>query len=342
MTMETPPSDVGVVPSEAVDPPPVVVAPPRRGGLVEWIWRGRTLAEARASDDSSTDRDYVRLVCEIVEVADRLSGAIDPPRQGSGYGTAILLYREALAGAMAAVGATRGGAGASFEEALRKLFGGADDGAGEIVASASALFDRDVSTVARLSEADRRREAESARRTLHAVIQALAGATMRRRRVLAQRVVRTGMFGILLSAVVVGVVLLVARLLQHPNFLERATMRTSSDYSGFSRDTHISDGRRTRLLFHTNKEDNAFAEFDMGVAKTVTFIELVNRHDCCDDRALPLAVEVSPDGKEWKEVFRRSEPFSELRQKIGPIYVRTVRVRALKKTWLHLERVAAW
>jgi hypothetical protein len=131
-------------------------------------------------------------------------------------------------------------------------------------------------------------------------------------------------------------------LLQHPNYLERAALKTSSDYSGFSRDTHMCDGRHTKLLFHTNKEDHPSAEFDMGAAKTVTYIELVNRRDCCEDRALPLAVDVSADGKEWKEVFRRTEPFTELKQKVGPVYVRAVRVRALRKTWLHLERVAAW
>jgi hypothetical protein len=339
--METPPSEVGVVPPDAVDAAPVVVAPPRRGGLVEWIWRGRALAEAKESDDASTDRDRVRLVCEIVEVADRLSAAIDPPREGSGYGTSILLYREALTAAVSALRTEQGGI-PSTDEALRKLLGGHGDDAESMVASAAVLLDKDVSTVAQLSEPERRREAEGARRLLHAAIRGLAGATMRRRRVLAQRFVRFGVFVLLCAGLVLGVVLLVARLLQHPNLLARATMRTSSDYSGFSSSTKISDGRRTRLLFHTNKEDSPSVVFDMGVAKTVTFIELANRHDCCEDRALPLAVDVSPDGKEWKEVFRRTEPFSEFRQKIGPVYVRAVRVRALRKTWLHLERVDAW
>lgn len=346
MTMETPPSEVGVVPPEAVDAPsiaeapPVAAPPPRRGGFVEWIWRRGALAEAKAGDDAAADRDHVGLVCELVEVADRLSGAIDPPREGSGYGSAILLYRDALVCALAAV--RTGSESGSREEALQKLFAGLGGDGSEFVGVASALLDQDVSGVARLSDADRRREAESARRALHAVVLALAGAARRRRRVLAQRVVRSSFLGVLLSALVVGAVLLVLRLLQHPNFLEHATMRTSSDYSGFSRDTHICDGRHTHLLFHTNKEDQPYVEFDMGVAKTVKFIELVNRRDCCEDRALPLAVDVSPDGKEWKEVFRRSEPFNEVRQKVGPMYVRAVRVRALKKTWLHLERVAAW
>jgi hypothetical protein len=230
----------------------------------------------------------------------------------------------------------------SSDEALRKLFGGLGDEAEAMVRSATALLDKDVSTVARLSEKERRSEAASARRVLHAAIHGLAGATVRRRRVLAQRYVRFGVTAVLCAALVVGIALLVVRLLQHPNLLARATMKTSSDYAGFSSSNRISDGRRTRLLFHTNKEDNPSVVFDMGVAKTVTFIELANRHDCCEDRALPLAVDVSPDGKEWKEVFRRTEPFSEFRKKVGPVYVRAVRVRALRKTWLHLERVDAW
>jgi hypothetical protein len=151
-----------------------------------------------------------------------------------------------------------------------------------------------------------------------------------------------GFLTAVLSGLVLGAVLSVARFTRHPNFLERAVVRTSSTYSGFSLKDGVCDGRKTRIIFHTNREDQPFAEFDMGAPRIIRNLELVNRRDCCEDRALPLAVEVSQDGNVWREVLRRKDAFSELHQKIPPTSVRYVRVRALKKTWFHLEKVAAW
>ena len=56
-----------------------------------------------------------------------------------------------------------------------------------------------------------------------------------------------------------------------------------------------------------------------------------------DHHESPNAIEGSLDGEEWQELGRRKEPFSKWTLEFSPTSVRYVRVKALKRTFLHLE-----
>ena len=81
-------------------------------------------------------------------------------------------------------------------------------------------------------------------------------------------------------------------------------------------------------------------EIDLGKALQFSRVEVQNRSDCCEERAIPLAIEISKDGKKWKEVARKTELFTVWNADFDPVKARYVRTRALSRTFLHLVRVS--
>ena len=100
------------------------------------------------------------------------------------------------------------------------------------------------------------------------------------------------------------------------------------------------DGDPVDIFFHTNEEDSPWVEIDLGKVETFSTVAIRNRLDCCKERAVPLAIEVSKDGLAYSQVARRDEPFSVWDAKFEPVHARYVRARALRRTILHLERIA--
>jgi hypothetical protein len=81
-------------------------------------------------------------------------------------------------------------------------------------------------------------------------------------------------------------------------------------------------------------------EIDLGKVLEFSRVEVKNRTDCCDERALPLAIEVSKDGKKWREVARKTELFTHWNASFDRVKARYVRTKALSRTFLHLEKVS--
>jgi hypothetical protein len=99
-------------------------------------------------------------------------------------------------------------------------------------------------------------------------------------------------------------------------------------------------GKVTEIFFHTQEETSPWVSFDLGASKTVRRVDVRNRVDCCQERAVPLVVEVSEDEQQWTEVAARDETFSHWTARFVPIHARFVRLRVAKTTTLHLEGVA--
>jgi hypothetical protein len=93
------------------------------------------------------------------------------------------------------------------------------------------------------------------------------------------------------------------------------------------------------FFFHTQEDDKPWVVIDLGVKSRFSSLRIKNRIGCCPERAVPLLVEVSNDQKKWKQVARREEPFDVWKPKFKPENARYVRVRAARKTWLHLSFV---
>jgi hypothetical protein len=68
-------------------------------------------------------------------------------------------------------------------------------------------------------------------------------------------------------------------------------------------------------------------------------IEVENRGSCCQERAVPLIVELSTDGNTWQEVARRKKKFQGWETRFRPQSARFVRLRVPRKTVFHLRRV---
>lgn len=103
-------------------------------------------------------------------------------------------------------------------------------------------------------------------------------------------------------------------------------------------------GRRaasTLRVSYQNRE-NPWFEYDFG--KPLAFSSLVvrNRSDFGPELAIPLIAELSNDGKAYREVARRSDPFIVWRPRFKTESARYLRLRVPRRTILHLEEVSVY
>jgi hypothetical protein len=145
-------------------------------------------------------------------------------------------------------------------------------------------------------------------------------------RVQFQRWSRLGLAAVALLLVAYGVRVLVLG----PNLVSGKPFRTSSDWA-----LCPCDG----LFFHTNRENNPWLEYDLGKPKAIHRIEIKNRPDCCEERAIPLIVEMSTDRAKWTEVVRRDEVFTTWTAEFPKRIARYVRFRVPRVTELHFNEV---
>ena len=135
-------------------------------------------------------------------------------------------------------------------------------------------------------------------------------------------------------AVVIGIASLVRNRPQPPGLLAGRPINTSSKLGR--------DPGSAKLLFHTELEFRPWAEWDLGAPTKLHEVVVSNRSDCCDERALPLVVEVSDDRTRWTEVARRTEAFgANMQIPFNEIEARYLRLRVDRESFLHLEYVEA-
>ena len=87
-------------------------------------------------------------------------------------------------------------------------------------------------------------------------------------------------------------------------------------------------------------QENNWIDFDLGSVKPVHQVEVTNRSDCCQERAIPLIVEVSVDEKQWIQGARRDTDFSFWKASFPKQKARSVRLRVPKMSALHFDDVA--
>jgi len=103
------------------------------------------------------------------------------------------------------------------------------------------------------------------------------------------------------------------------------------------------DGSRKERAFHTIEGTDQRATIDLGASHRISRVVVYNRTDCCQDRAVPLRVDVSIDGKNFKEVARRNEVFPESwTADFSSTKARYVRLVNLSKTYFHLSEVEVY
>jgi hypothetical protein len=95
----------------------------------------------------------------------------------------------------------------------------------------------------------------------------------------------------------------------------------------------------TRIFFHTNEEQSPWVEFDLGKETAFSKVKVRNRTDCCEERAVPLALEISHDREKWTQIARKKNPFRSWTADVGHKRARYVRARLLGTAFFHLESV---
>jgi len=138
---------------------------------------------------------------------------------------------------------------------------------------------------------------------------------------------------VVLAVLVVGIRFAV----RGKNVLEGKPFSVSSNWPGCATDPTC-DGV---LLFHTNNENEPWVIFDLQKPTTIHEIDVTNRPDSYQERALPLVAEVSTDRLHWKEVGRRTEAFTTWTDSFPATTARYIRLKVARVSTLHLKSVEA-
>lgn len=298
----------------------------------EWISRSRAISDARAGlrapgDPRERAARQARLLVEIAKLASDSADALPP---GSRPGALLALYREAVYWALVAArpnaDAPPGDFAALWAEYDRGMHAKAArhaiDGG-----TADALLAFSPATVIDATA----EQASRARTFAERLITDLEGPHRRFDRLIRQRWL--GVVGLVVVTGVAGVG--IRRLLLGPDLAAGKPFRASSTYGGCPADPACRG-----LLFHTEFESNPWVEFDLQSARRIHRVEIANRGDCCAERAMPVVIEISNDGKAWTEVARRETEFASWVADFSSTVARYVRVRAPRETALHFEGVA--
>jgi hypothetical protein len=108
----------------------------------------------------------------------------------------------------------------------------------------------------------------------------------------------------------------------------------------------VGSGRSTRshagFFMHTQSQDRPWVLITLPRLAKVREVRIWNRSDCCQERTIPLNVEV-PAGDGWRLICQRRSPFSSWPcHPKSPEVTRQIRIEIPQTAILHLQRVAIY
>jgi hypothetical protein len=95
------------------------------------------------------------------------------------------------------------------------------------------------------------------------------------------------------------------------------------------------------MFFHTQASNNPNVEIDLGADHVIRGVLVENRADCCQERALPLNVEVWKDGA-WQLIAQRRTAFTTWAYDVAPVRARRIRFLRPGVSFLHLKRISVF
>jgi hypothetical protein len=304
--------------------------------IFEWLYRPAALREARRALPAAGDSRAVaaRQAKLVLEVARRTAEPAEALPPGGQEAVLLGMYRDAIYWALAAKRTDAGEPPAD----LRALW----DASNPQLASASPP-DNESSAALRKTLLDdysprslavTDEDVGRARAFAEALVWDLDAPRRAIERVLLQRWVRVALAAAVLVVLAIG-----GRVLMlGPNLAEGKPFRLSSTWSGWA--GCVANNGCNGLMLHTETETNPWVEIDLGAPTKVRRIEVINRGDCCADRATPLVVEVSTDHAAWTQVARSDHDFGSWKANFPARTARYVRLRVLKRSVLHLQAIA--
>lgn len=316
--------------------------------LLEWLWRGRALAEARAAAQTADFRvqELQRRARLAAELGTRALEPAGPLVNGTADAVACELYRQSIYWSVRALcpessrsNATRPDALALWAAADRAALAAALGDGEDLALAKRAVVEQSFADFAELPAAEQGKLARRLRQLAAELID--HGETAQRAidRALWQRATRIG-FILVLTVTSLWAQSTISERLEAARDLARGKpWKASSVFQPACTSPAQDCPESPHFFFITQQDDSPTIEFDLLAPQRVSAVKVTNRTDSDQERAVPLAVEVSQDGKSWKEVARRTEIFSEWKAEFPTVSARYVRLRGLRKTWLHFKQV---
>jgi hypothetical protein len=202
-------------------------------------------------------------------------------------------------------------------------------------------------TLAGLAGDERRSAGQGLRVVAHALAAPLAADAGRIGKVWIARVLRIGICVAGLLAVVLAVALREEEeeVVTGPNLALGRPVTMSSRYAegkvGHDPSALV-DGNPTNMGFHTDRGGPQHVTIDLGAERRIRRVVVYNRTDCCAEKAVPLRIEVSEDGKKYREVAQRKENFDIWKAKLSPTDARYVKLTCLGGDYFHLAEVEVY
>jgi hypothetical protein len=306
--------------------------------IKEWFWRGHALKDAKSAPMSSLQRERLRRARLAAEFAGRMIDPAEPLYDGSALPLAISLYREAAYWVLLAQ------SDAKQLPTLRELLADVEHARSglseaDIALVRDALGEKTFVQTADEPEDALRRQALLCRTFVHERIRRELTAERRVTRVLFQRSLRIGLVVLGLGVALFTTVTAVQRAIRGPDLALGKSWRASSKSFDCKPAEMNCGGAHTAIFLHTLEEDQPWVAIDLGKRTKFSRVEVENREDCCQDRAVPLVVETSDDGNQFQEVARTTEVFGDWSATFPPVTARYVRLRVDRRSYLHLVRV---
>ena len=311
--------------------------PSRRAALREWLWRAKAIERARQEGGarlSSEQFAHATLAREARQAARAFLWRASPKPH-----LALPLLRQASYWALRALHPQEDGPGLAelvpriprptFEQAS----GHQTDPA--IALLARGHFEQDAfAPMAQLNE-----ELQLARDLTDGLLDRLDERSPGLADLYYERWSRVILVGSLLVAALCGLGWLINSATLGTDMARGKAWRASSAYGSFPASGLTDMPHAREPLFHTTHEESPWFEVDLRKARPVHAVKLINREDCCQERAVPLVVELSEDQINWTVVTRRASPFSEWTSRFPSRQARYLRVRSQLKTNLHLQGI---
>ncbi|HET9929927.1 MAG TPA: discoidin domain-containing protein [Polyangiaceae bacterium] len=328
---------------------PAPVAPRRPRPVWEWFWRGHALGEARREIDGQRSR-YGVFEARARAAAEFGRRALDPGEAraaGTADALASELYVQAAYWALLALAGTDANTPASKLPFDLTAAMALVDREVLLRAAGSALALDAIENAAALSDyfeaelTDQAHVALTLRNFTESLLTLLSRNEQRVWLLRVQRLTRVG------ALFVVGVGLLVTALLvadwaeqRRDLARDKAWHASSVGASSCNSPAQFCD-ESPDFFFHTAEERNPWLEIDLGAPTQFSAVRLINRRDCCRDRASPIVIEASDDQKAWREIARHEGTFSKVKLSFPSVRARYLRVRIPppKLTNLHLAGV---
>jgi F5/8 type C domain-containing protein len=300
--------------------------------VLEWLWRAQLLRQLRARPPQIADRAALEEAKACHLLAGRVLAGIEPIPALTRDAVARPLLRTAIRKCLPSADADRRTFAQLFEDPLWRAR--LDEaGLGDAAQASVRLWLLDT--------------AESEKRSLVSQQALLALSTILDTQLADSRAIvrlrwRRVWVGSALLCVILTLVFGVMRLASPPEGPDLAVGKAwhaSSAYTGFAGSGVKEQKPSETAFFSTNDEPDPWWSVDLGSKQSIGNVTIVNRADCCPDRAIPVALELSSDGEHWREVARRITSFRTWSATFAATPARYVRLRALRRTFLHFSDV---